>query len=374
VGVTVRQGPKDRNRSVHVTHRNRRKARKVGPSKEGGKSAKKVGVVTRGRLTLDTFDWWGHESKAILRPGMTLEAYTKRWLASPAVVRLKVGTREKYEEATRLHWLPDLGQIPLTALTKDHVKVVLADKTHYSKSLLPMAVSVLPTCLNAAIEEKLIAENPAVRLGMSLVVTKKRPISIFTPSEIARLLTTCRVEFPHLYPTTLILARTGMRLGEVLALQVGDIDFAQHRTWVRRIWGSRKAKVGELRINTPKNGKERGVDVSNQRAPVLKRHVRYCEARPNAWLFPSTQARLPWLPDTLRYRWELLVKAAGVPYRHPHTRKHTYASLLIRNGESLACGVRRLGHRSITIAVDTYGHLVPSLDRTAVDRLDEICK
>jgi integrase len=305
---------------------------------------------------------------------MTLEAYTKKWLTSSAVVRLKAGTQEKYEEAMRLHWPPDLGQIPLTTLTKDHVKAVLADKTHGSKSLLSMAASVLRTCLNAAIEEELIAENPAVRLGKSTVGAKKRPISIFTPSQLTRLLTTCRVEFPHLYPTTLILARTGMRLGEALALQVGGIDFAQHRIWVRRIWGIRKAKVGELRINTPKNGKGRGVDVSNQRAAVLKRHVRYCEARPNAWLFPSTQTRLPWLLDTLRYRWELLVKAAGVPYRHPPTLRHTYASLLMQNGESLAYVVRRLGHWSITITVDTYGHLVPSLDRTAVDRLDEICK
>jgi len=132
--------------------------------------------------------------------------------------------------------------------------------------------------------------------------------------------------------------------------------------------------VGELRINTPKNGKERGVDVSNQRAAVLKRHVRYCEARPNAWLFPSTQTRLPWLPDTFRYRWELLVTAAGLPHCPPHTLRHTYASFLIQNGESLAYVVRRLGHWSITITVDTHGHLVPSLDRTAVDRLDEICK
>jgi integrase len=61
-----------------------------------------------------------------------------------------------------------------------------------------------------------------------------------------------------------------------------------------------------------------------------------------------------------------------VTYRKPHTLRHTYASLLIQNGESLAYVRDQLGHASIKITVDTNGHLVPGANKAAVDRLDEL--
>jgi integrase len=53
-----------------------------------------------------------------------------------------------------------------------------------------------------------------------------------------------------------------------------------------------------------------------------------------------------------------------------HDLRHTFASLLIQNGESLAYVKDQLGHSSIAITVDLYGHLVPGSNRAAVDRLD----
>jgi integrase len=70
--------------------------------------------------------------------------------------------------------------------------------------------------------------------------------------------------------------------------------------------------------------------------------------------------------------WTKLLNQAGVTYRKPHALRYTYASLLIQNGESLACVRDRLGHSSIKITVDTYGHLAPGAIKAAVDRLDEL--
>ena len=56
---------------------------------------------------------------------------------------------------------------------------------------------------------------------------------------------------------------------------------------------------------------------------------------------------------------------------YPHSRlRHTFASLLIQNSESLAYVKEQLGHHSINITVDTYGHLVPGGNKAAVDKLD----
>ena len=65
-----------------------------------------------------------------------------------------------------------------------------------------------------------------------------------------------------------------------------------------------------------------------------------------------------------------LVKRAAVRYRKPHALRHAFASLLIQKGESLAYVRDQMGHHSITITVDTYGHLVPGANKPAVDKLD----
>ena len=62
---------------------------------------------------------------------------------------------------------------------------------------------------------------------------------------------------------------------------------------------------------------------------------------------------------------------AGLRQIRIHDLRHTYASLLIQQGESLAYVKEQLGHHSLKITVDTYGHLVPGGNRQAVDKLDE---
>ena len=65
---------------------------------------------------------------------------------------------------------------------------------------------------------------------------------------------------------------------------------------------------------------------------------------------------------------------AGLRYIRVHDLRHTFASLLIQNGESMAYVKEQMGHHSITITVDTYGHLVRDGNKAAVDRLDGLEK
>ena len=77
-------------------------------------------------------------------------------------------------------------------------------------------------------------------------------------------------------------------------------------------------------------------------------------------------------PSAFRYSvWLPLLHQSGVRYRKPHTVRHTFASMLIQAGESLAYVKEQLGHHSIKITVDVYGHLIPGTNKAAVDRLDE---
>jgi integrase len=163
-----------------------------------------------------------------------------------------------------------------------------------------------------------------------------------------------------------------MRLGEALALQWGDIDFRSRFIEVRRNYVRGK-------ITRPKNGKSRRVDMSQHLAEVLQRLQlqRQAEKLSQGWqTLPEWVFCMPTgsLLDQSNLRKRVfvhcLVKAS---FRHVriHDLRHTYASLLIQQGESLAYIRDQLGHHSIQVTVDIYGHLVPGGNKTAVDRLDD---
>lgn len=89
------------------------------------------------------------------------------------------------------------------------------------------------------------------------------------------------------------------------------------------------------------------------------------------WVF-ATSAGTPIDPDDFRSRvWPRLLAKAGLRAIRIHDLRHTYASLLIAQGESLAYIRDQMGHYSIRVTVDTYGHLVPGGNKAAVDRLDD---
>jgi integrase len=172
-------------------------------------------------------------------------------------------------------------------------------------------------------------------------------------------------------PIILPLARTGMRIGEALALQTADIDIDRRCIHIVRTWGSRTKADQEHRFDSAKSKRDRLVDMSKQLTGMMKPHLAQ-KASPTEWVFPGKDPDMPIHPVTFLGRWTEFLSQAGVAYRKPHTLSHTYASLLIQSGESLAYVRDQLGHSSIKITVGTYGHLVPGANEAAVDRLAEL--
>ena len=155
-----------------------------------------------------------------------------------------------------------------------------------------------------------------------------------------------------------------------MALEWTDIDFDG-----RFIHVSKTADKG--RIGSPKNGKSRRVDMSVGLTETLKA-LRVAQAKhalqhgAPAPLFPFVSREMRRLDRSVVYRyiWRPLLKKAGFRHIHVHDLRHTFASLLIQNGESLAYVKEQMGHSSIKMTVDVYGHLVPGGNKAAVDKLD----
>ena len=92
------------------------------------------------------------------------------------------------------------------------------------------------------------------------------------------------------------------------------------------------------------------------------------------WVFISEEGNPVDQANFYNRVWKKLLAKADLRYIRVHDLRHTFASLLIQNGESLAYVKEQMGHHSITITVDTYGHLVPGGNKAAVDRLDGLEK
>lgn len=159
-----------------------------------------------------------------------------------------------------------------------------------------------------------------------------------------------------------------MRLGELRALKWADVDFDTHLIHVRP-----NRTAGE--VTTPKNGKGRRVDMSLQLTSVLKRLMveRKAEKLKKGWqelpewVFCGSEGG-PLDGDNFRHRvFYKAVKKAGITDLRIHDLRHSYASMLIANGESLAYVRDQLGHHSIKVTVDLYGHLVPGGNQQRID-------
>jgi integrase len=365
---------------VFTDFKGKRKARRVGIGKTGKRAAEAAAAQIAAKLALG-------DLSALERPheparSVSVAAHAERWLKTDVALRLKPASQETYAQMIRLHINPILGSVALTEVTREHVKRLIANRVDagLGSDRVQLTLAVLSGCLNAAVDEGLIPSNPALRLGR---YTKNpnapiRTAEIFTQAELGQLIETARATRPALYPLILTLARTGLRIGEALTLQVGDIDLIRRELWVRRSWGSTTAAFADRRIGTPKSRRLRRVDLSQQLCDVLRTTLGVRDAegilanralQASDWLFPGPDGQ-PLTRNMFQPKWRRLVKAAGVRYRKAHTLRHTYASLLLQNRESPAYVRDQLGHHSIKITVDTYGHLIPGANKAAVDRLD----
>ena len=335
----------------------------------------------------------------VVDPNITLSAYAERWLREIAVT-IKPKTQKSYGLALRLHILPTLESTKVRMLQKGRIKSFLIERLHQGKVRtvtegevtrevrLPLARdsvriihATLRALLNAAVDDGIIIANPADKLGrgLRLVVnakTRQEEVKAMTRDQLSVFLGAARnaptaYERRH-YPLFLVLGRTGMRLGEGLALQWDDVHFAEKEIRVARA-------LSGGRIEKPKSGHGRTVDMSEQLARVLLRlqvqrkteTLKRGWSKTPEWVF-CTEAGT--LPDESRVRKVMrkTLKAAQLSMHFsPHCLRHTFASLLLQQGESPAYVQRQLGHASIQLTVDTYGKWLPLGNKAAVNQLDE---
>jgi len=325
------------------------------------------------------------------RAKASLQEYAIDWLQSRRA-EVSRSTFTSYEYALRVHILPDLGRYELGRLTRPQVRLFMGKKAEQKKMTgeAPLAkdtVRIIGACLHAmletAVEDGIVSVNVA-HLKVKRNSSTQRRIrgekqirirqKVFTREQLVLFFKTAWEYASDYFVLFFLLARAGLRIGEALALKIGDLDFVE-----RLINVERTIVRGE--IGPPKHGLARQVDMSAQLTKVLgqlaldrKEELLQlgisADELPNMWLFQN-EAGKPMDDSKVRKVFTKLLTKSGLAQRNPHFLRHTFASLLLQQGESLKYVQEQLGHSSIKMTCDTYGHLVPGGNRQAVDRLDD---
>jgi integrase len=240
---------------------------------------------------------------------------------------------------------------------------------------------VIRGLFNQAIEEGLLDSNPAARLGRFTRTAKTAETKgvALTAKEVQQFLNPAQEICPEYYALFLMAVRTGLRRGELVALQWGDIQFGGDEADSNRFILVQHNYVRREHTTT-KSKKARRVDLSRELRKVLGeiRDTRLFGAFldgksdiSDELVFRSPEGVIL-DPDNLYHRVFLPVLAkAGIRKIRLHDLRHTFGSLLLQNGASIVYVKEQMGHSSIQVTVDTYGHLIPGANVSFVDRLDE---
>ena len=377
MAVKVRKPKGHRSWCVVIDHGGKRKTVAVGTRE----AAERVRREIEARLANG-----GTASTAVLEPPHRppFNEYAKRWLRETVDER-KPSTDGFYEQYLRLYVLPAFGSYRLDEIQRGHVKEFLTGLRGrgLAKNTIRLAATTLRTVLNAAIEDKLIEHNPAQGLGRFVKSEKAaREATSLQPNEIDCLLRTAAQNLPLRHHALLLTAlRAGLREGELAAIQWGDIQFGQSENDVDRYMVVQRNydRRWSRKMLTPKNRKSRRVDMSRELRQTLlalrdeRLIAAFAEGKSGVTedlVFPSEAGTPIEMNNFCQRVFHPIVKRAGLRRIRFHDLRHTFGSQLIQAGASLAYVRDQMGHSSIQVTVDIYGHLIPGANVGCVDRLD----
>lgn len=316
-----------------------------------------------------------------------LADYLDQWIEVAAGAR-RESTVERYKWAIGKYLKPGLGGKRLDRLTALDIQEFLSDLLAGKYSSEPLSAgtvryahSVLSAALKQAVRWKLLPHNPCKDVDLPRL-DKSADRNWLQEEQAARFLALAQEDLRGL-PLILGLM-TGMRPGEYLALRWEDLNWEAGAVFVQRNL-HRPRGGGGWTLTEPKTKKSRRrVPLPRFALDLLRRHrARQAEERlaagplyrDNGFIFATTFGE-PLHPGNLtRRQFRPLLAKAGLPAStRLYDLRHSAASLLLAAGEHPKVVADLLGHSSVTLTLDTYSHVAPSLLQDATAKLEGILR
>lgn len=286
-----------------------------------------------------------------------------------------------YESTLRVHVLPYWRDVQVGSIDFDAINRWIGSlSAQHSASVVRGSFKVFRLILGHAVRSKRLTSNPATNIDLPKV--PKTEMHFLSPAEVDRLALAIaarprtskhdpgRPDRPELGLLVRFAAWTGLRAGEIAALKVKHLSLGTDPCLT--VVEAASDVNGKLTFGEPKTAaSRRTVPLPAFLVTAIKEHLGDRRLNPESYLFMSEQGG-PWRHSNFMGRfWKEAVVRAGLPRTlRFHDLRHTCASILIAEGAHPKQISEWLGHSSITITLDRYGHLFPHLGRALAERLD----
>lgn len=328
---------------------------------------------------------------------MTLGAWMDEWLEG---LRLGPSTMASYRKNVRLHVKPGLGDVPLNKLTGPkltaHYRHLEESGRVDHKAGAPLSARsvryvhvLIKAALSSAVANGKLAKNPADQSSPPSATEAKSPeFHCWTGPQLATFLDWAWRNRVDVAPAWHLLAFTGARRGEILALRWRDVDLEAGRISIRRsLTPVRVTGQGLDLVFGPTKGKcARVVDLDSETLRILREHRRargslaLALVRDDSLVFANEQGDCLH-PDRFTRRFAESLASCGrelgadvVPPIRLHDLRHTHASLLLQAGINIKVVSERLGHASVNITWNVYQHVAPGMQQEAAAKFAALVK
>ncbi len=307
-------------------------------------------LKTASRLTVSEASW------------LWLEAADSGAVRDRAGKVFKPSTLRSYRSALRLRVLDEFGAVRLSEIRRPDVQSfvdrLLADEL--APSTIANTLDPLRAVYRHAVRRELVAVNPTAELELPAANGQRDRIA--SPTEAAALLEVLPVGDRALWATAFY---AGLRRGELQALRWGDVDLGRSEIHVERSWDEGAGQID------PKS------KAGTRTVPILGVLRDYLDARKIAAAPPDAddlvfgrEPRVPFAPSSVGKRGRAAFKKAKVQRISLHECRHTFASLLIAAGVNPKAIQTFMGHATIQMTFDQYGHLMPGSRDEARELVD----
>jgi integrase len=301
-------------------------------------------------------------------PKATLKEFAGLWLTSHVEGNLKPSTTKGYTEIITKK-LSCFNSMPISAITTGHLQAYVARRKkdparQRAKGSIDTAipVSAKTICNEIMVMKELfrharkwgyIKVNPAEDVDRPKVRSKE--IDILEPDEFRTLLEKVHAHYRVAFLTAFL---TGIGAGELWALKWGDIDWNSNRLFIRRaLWH------GSFQL--PKSKKAvRKIDIPQQLVSELRRWKLACPINEDDLVFPAIRGGTVSHVNVMNQHFYPALRRAGLRQVSFHSLRHSNASLRIQAGQNIKYISEQLGHSTIRITLDIYGHLFNDVNFT----------
>ena len=335
---------------------------------DGKRSRRVISAKTRGEIVKRLRELHPVIAQGVVPASdrLTVGEYLNGWVVNRIPGTITTRTEALYERAVKVYINPSIGKLRLNKLAPSDVSRMLQDleAKGYSPATRRMARATLRRALRMAEQDGVLSRNVAsIAEGPKLGHREGRSLN---PDQAKQFL---RAVEGHRHEAAYVLALSlGLRRGEILGLTWDDVDRAEDAVVLQIRHQLVRDKNGVHLVDLKTVGSRRTLHLSRPLVDILERHRVRQEAeelvRGKRWhndheLIFTSNIGTPLDPDEFGKTVPKICVEAGLGHWSIHELRHSCASLLIAMEVPIEVVAEQMGHASIRVTKDVYGHLMP---------------